>query len=256
MSTPSISLAGKVAVVTGGSRGIGKGIALMFAEAGADVVVCSRDTDGRLESAAEEIRKLGRRSLAVKADVTSSADIDNLVKQAKGELGAIDILINNAGTVLRATVMEHSEEDWDMVLDTNLKAVFVCSRAVGKVMMEQKRGNIINIASYRGLVAAPGRASYSVSKAGVIMLTSVLAYEFASHNIRVNAIAPGWVKTELTEPLWGDPKRNKAVTDTISMERWCTVDEIAKVALFLASDVAGYVTGHTLLADGGIIPSV
>ena len=148
------------------------------------------------------------------------------------------------------------ELDWDKVLDTNLKAVFLCSRAAGKVMMEQKRGNIINIASYRGIVAAPGRVSYSVSKAGVIMLTSVLAYEFASYNIRVNAIAPGWVKTGLTEPLWGDPKRNKAVTDTISMERWCTVDEIAKVALFLASDVASYVTGHTLLADGGIMPGV
>ena len=254
MSIPDISLAGKVAIVTGSSRGIGKGIALMFAEAGADVVVCSRNLDGKLGLAAEEVKGLGRSSLAVTADVTKSADIDNLVKQTKDEFGAVDILVNNAGTVLRANVVEHSEEDWDKVLDTNLKAVFLCSRAAGKVMMEQKRGNIINIASYRGIVAAPGRVSYSVSKAGVIMLTSVHAYEFASNNIRVNAIAPGWVKTGLTEPLWGDPKRNKAVTDTISMERWCTVDEIAKVALFLASDVASYVTGHTLLADGGIMP--
>ena len=255
MSIPSISLAGKVAIVTGSSRGIGKGIALMFAEAGADVVVCSRNTDGRLEPAAEEIRKLGRRSLAIKTDVTRSADVEKLVRKTKDELGAVDILVNNAGTIIRATVAEHSEVDWDGVLDTNLKAVFLCSRAAGKVMMEQKRGNIINIASYRGIMASPGRASYSVSKAGVIMLTSVLAYEFASYNIRVNAIAPGWVKTELTEPLWGDPKRSKTITDTISMARWSTVEEIAKVALFLASEAAGYVTGHTLLADGGIVPS-
>jgi len=256
MTIPSVSLAGKVAVVTGGSRGIGKGIALMFAEAGADVVVCSRNLDGKLGMAAEEIKGLGRRSLAVTADVTRSADIDNLVKKTMDEFGAIDILVNNAGTVTRATVVEHSEEDWDRVLDTNLKSYFLCSRAAGKVMMEQKRGNIINIASYRGIVAAPGRVSYSVSKAGVIMLTSVLAYEFASYNIRVNAIAPGWVKTELTEPLWGDPKRNKVITDTISIERWAAVAEMASVALFLASDLSSYVTGHTLLADGGIVPSV
>jgi len=227
----------------------------MFAESGADVVVCSRNTDGRLEAAAEEIRKLGRRSLAIKTDVTRAGDVENLVGKTKDELGAVDILVNNAGTIIRANVVEHSEADWDRVLDTNLKAVFLCSRAAGKVMMAQKRGNIINIASYRGVVASPGRASYSVSKAGVIMLTSVLAYEFASYNIRVNAIAPGWVKTELTEPLWGDPKRSKTITDTISMARWSTVEEIAKVALFLASETAGYVTGHTLLADGGIIPS-
>ena len=255
MTAPGISLAGKVAIVTGSSRGIGKGIALMFAEAGADIVVCSRDTDGRLEAAAEDMRKLGRRSLAVKTDVTRKADVENLVRKAKEELGAVDILVNNAGTIIRATVVEHSEEDWDRVLNTNLKGAFLCSQAAGKVMMEQKRGNIINIASYRGLVASPGRVSYNVSKAGVVMLTSVLAYEFASYNIRVNAIAPGWVKTELTEPLWGDPKRSKVITDTISMDRWATVDEIAKVALFLASDVAGYVTGQTLLADGGIVPS-
>jgi len=255
MSIPGVSLAGKVAIVTGSSRGIGKGIALMFAEAGADVVVCSRNTDGNLEPAADEVRKLGRRSLAIRADVTQKGEVENLVRKTRDELGAVDILVNNAGTVLRANVVEHSEEDWDKVLDTNLKGVFLCSQAAGRVMMEQKRGNIINIASYRGIWAAPGRVSYSVSKAGVIMLTSVLAYEFASYNIRVNAIAPGWVKTGLTEPYWGDPKRSKTVTDTISMERWSTVEEIAKVALFLASEAASYVTGHTLLADGGIVPS-
>ena len=252
MSIPGISLAGKAAIVTGGSRGIGKGIALMFAGAGADVVVCSRNLDGKLESAADEIRKLGRRSLAVKADVTRQADIDNLVKQTMEEFGAIDILVNNAGTVIRAPVVEHSEEDWDKVIDTNLKSYFLCSRAVGRVMMEQKRGNIINIASLRGIEGAAGRVSYSVSKAGVIMFTRVLALELVKYNVRVNAIAPGWIKTELTEPMWGNPKTNKEVTATIPMDRWASVDEMASVALFLASDLSSYVTGHTLVADGGM----
>lgn len=251
MSMPSLSLAGRVAIVTGSSRGIGKGIALMFAEAGADVVVCSRNLDGKLELAAEEIRKLGRRSLAVAADVANSADIDKLVKKTKEELGAIDILVNNAGTVARKSVIEHSEEDWDRVVDTNLKSCFLLSRAAGRIMMEQKRGNIINIASMRGIVAAPGRVSYTVSKAAVLMLTRVLALEFAPH-VRVNAIAPGWIMTELTSPQWQDPEIRKEIDATIPIDRWAAVEEMASVALFLASDVSSYVTGHILVADGGI----
>lgn len=251
MSIPGISLAGKAAIVTGGSRGIGKGIALMFAGAGADVVVCSRNLDGKLELAAEEIRKLGRRSLAVTTDVTQQTDIDNLVKQTTDAFGAIDILVNNAGTVIRAPVIEHSEEDWDRVVDTNLKSCFLLSRAVGKIMMEQKRGNIINIASMRGIVAAPGRVSYTVSKAAVIMLTRVLALEFAPY-IRVNAIAPGWIMTELTEPQWKDPKIRAEIDATIPIDRWASADEMASVALFLASELSSYVTGQTLVVDGGI----
>ncbi len=252
MTIPSISLAGKVAVVTGSSRGIGKGIALMFAEAGADVVVCSRDTDGRLEPTAEEIRKLGRRSLAIKTDVTQEAELENLVRKAKDEFGAIDILVNNAAAAVRAPVMEQSEEDWDKVVDTNLKSYFLCSRAVGRVMIEQKRGNIINISSARGIKGAPGRVGYSVAKAGVIMLTRVLALEFVQYNIRVNAIAPGWIMTELTAPQWKNPKIRKEIDATIPMGRWASADEMASVALFLASDMSGYVTGQTLAADGGI----
>ena len=251
MSMPSLSLAGKVAIVTGSSRGIGRGIALIFAEAGADVVVCSRNLDGKLELGAEEIRKLGRRSLAVTADVANNVDIDNLVKQTMAEFGAIDVLVNNAGTGIRTPVLEHSEEDWDKVLDTNLKSCFLLSRAVGKIMLEQKRGNIINIASMRGIVAASGRVSYTVSKAGIIMLTRVLALEFAPY-IRVNAIAPGWVRTELTEHQWKDPKICSEINATIPMDRWAAVDEMASVALFLASELSSYVTGQTLVVDGGI----
>ena len=252
MSVPNLSLAGKVAIVTGGSRGIGKAIALIFAEAGADVVVCSRDLDGKLGPAAEEIRGLGRRSLAVVADITQKAAVDNLVQRTMDEFGTIDILVNNAGTVIRASLLEHSEEDWDKVMDTNLKGSYLCSRAVAKIMMDQKRGNIISIASVRGIVGSAGRVSYSVSKAGVIMLTRVLALEFASYNIRVNAIAPGWIRTELTEPLYSDPKARKEIDATIPMGRWAAAGEMANVALFLASDVSSYVTGHTLVADGGI----
>lgn len=252
MGVPSLSLAGKVAIVTGSSRGIGKAIALTFAEAGADVVVCSRDLDGKLEPTAQEIRGLGWHSLAIQADITRKASIDALVQRTMDEFGAIDILVNNAGTVLRASVMEHSERDWDKVMDTNLKSYFLCSRAVGKIMMEQKRGNIISIASTRGIQAAPGRVGYSVSKAGVIMLTRVLALEFASYNIRVNAIAPGWIMTELTRSFWGDPKVREEVNATIPLGRFATPDEIASVALFLASDASSYVTGYTLVADGGL----
>ena len=252
MSIPSLSLAGKVAIVSGGSRGIGKAIALMFAEAGADVVVCSRNLDGRLESVAEEIRGLGRRSLAVSADIARPAEVDNLVQRTMAEFGAIDILVNNAGTTVITPVVEHREEDWDKVMDTNLKGYFLCSRLVGRIMIDRKRGNIINIASLRGLRGSPGKVGYSVSKAGVIMLTQVLALEFASDNIRVNAIAPGWIRTELSDIVYRDPKSRKEIDATIPMGRWAAPEEIASVALFLASDFSSYITGHTLVADGGV----
>ena len=252
MSVPSLSLEGKVAIVTGASRGIGKAIALTFAGAGADVVVCSRDLDGKLGTVAEEIKGLGRRSLAVPTDVMQKAALDNLVQKTMAEFGAIDILVNNAGTAVRKSVLEHTEEDWDKVIDTNLTSYFLCSRAVAKIMTEQKRGNIISIASVRGIRGAPGRIGYNVSKAGVIMLTRVLALEFASDNIRVNAIAPGWIKTEMTAPLMNDPEARKEIDATIPIGRWAEPDEMANVALFLASDMSSYVTGHTLVADGGI----
>jgi 2-deoxy-D-gluconate 3-dehydrogenase len=250
MPIPSLSLEGQVAIVTGGGTGIGRGIALEFAKAGADVVVTSRKL-ANLEKVAEEVRALGKHSLAVPADITNKVDVDNMVQRVMDEFGAIDILVNNAGTIVRASLLEHSEEDWDVVLDTNLKGYYLCSRAVGKRMVEQKKGNIINIASVRGIAAAPGRASYCVSKAGVPMLTRVLALELASYNIRANAIAPGWVKTNINEVLWGDPETYKQIAAPIPMGRWAEPSEIASVALFLASDASSYMTGHTIVVDGG-----
>jgi len=252
MGIPYFSLEGKVAIVTGGGTGIGRGIALEFAKAGADVVVGSR-TLANLEKVAEEVRALGKRSLAVPVDITKKTEVDNLVQRAMDEFGSIDILVNNAGTIVRASLLEHSEQDWDRVLDTNLKGYYLCSQAVGRRMVEQKRGNIINVASVRAITAAPGRASYCVSKAGVPMLTRVLALELVDYNIRVNAIAPGWVKTNLNELLWGDPETYKQLTAKIPMGRWAELSEIASVALFLASDASSYMTGHTIVVDGGLL---
>ena len=252
MGTPSLSLEGQVAIVTGGGTGIGRGIALEFAKAGADVVVGSRKL-ANLEKVAEEVRALGKHSLAVSVDITKKTEVDNMVQRVMDEFGVIDILVNNAGTIVRASLLEHSEEDWDRVLDTDLKGCYLCSRAVGKRMVEQKRGNIINIASIRSIAAGTGRASYCVSKAAVLMLTKVLALELVSYNIRVNAIAPGWVKTELTKVQWSDPETYKEITDPIPMGRWAEPSEIASVALFLASDASSYMTGHTIVVDGGFL---
>jgi len=253
MSVPDLSLTGKAAVVTGSSRGIGREIALAFAEAGADVVVCSRARDNSLEEVAGEIRGLGRRSLAVPTDVTQSAAVDNLVQRTVDEFGTIDILVNNAGIVVKAAVVEQKEEDWDKVMDTNLKGYYLCSQAVSRVMIDRKKGNIISIASARAFRGGRERVSYCVSKAGVVMLTRVLALELADYNIRVNAIAPGWLQTKLNEFVWRDPKAYDEIAATIPMKRWGTLREIANVALFLAADLSGYVTGHTLVADGGLL---
>ena len=250
MSKSKFSLEGKVAIVTGGSRGMGKAIALTFAEAGADVVVCSRGRDSSLDDVAEEIRGLGRRSLAVPTDISRKADIDNMVQRVIDEFGGIDILVNNAAIIILAPLVEHSEEDWDRIIDTNLKGYYLCSQAVGRRMVDQKKGNIINMAGVAAITAAQGIGSYCIAKAGVAMLSKVLALELASYNIRVNAIAPGWVKTKFTEP-WSDPKTVKQIEAEIPLGRWAVPDEIASVALFLASDASSYITGHTVVVDGG-----
>lgn len=255
MSVTVFSLESKVAIVTGASQGIGRAIAVAFAEAGADVVVCSRGLHSKLEPVVQEIQELGRHCLGVQADVTQEAAVDTVVQKAVGEFGTIDVLVNNVGTIIRLPIVEHNEKDWDHVIDTNLKSCYLCSQAASRVMIDQKRGNIINIASIYGIKAPPGRGSYVVSKAGVIMLTRVLAVELAAYNIRVNAIAPGWVKNEMTRPLWDQPEVMKQIEAGIPLGRWAEVNDIAKVALFLASDISSYITGHTIVADGGVVVS-
>jgi len=253
MSIPNLSLVGKVAIVTGGRRGIGEAIALAFAEAGADIGICDNVVeDGLLEAVAEKIKKVGRRSLAVEADVTRKSEVDNFVKRAMDEFGAIDILFNNAAIELEERMLECEEDDWDKVIDTDLKGYFLCAQAVGKGMVDQKRGNIINMASEDSFRASKrGNASYGIAKAGVVMLTRTLAKKLASYNIRVNAIAPGTVRAPLSMQLWTNPEYLKELEAVVPMGRIAETSDIIGPALFLASEASSYVTGHTIVVDGG-----
>jgi NAD(P)-dependent dehydrogenase (short-subunit alcohol dehydrogenase family) len=249
---PSFSLKGKVAIITGGKRGIGKAIALGFAEAGADVASCSRTIeDGQLQALAEEIQRLGRRSLAIQADVTQKTDVDNMVQQVVSEFGKIDILVNNAGIMIRKPLLELSEEEWDATLDINLKGYFLCSQAVARVMKEHGGGRIINVASVAGFEAILNSGIYCISKAGVIMATKVMARELAQYNIRVNAIAPGETRTRLSlasvDPEWG-----KEVADKTPLGRIAEPDEMVGAMIYLASDASSFVTGETIVVDGGL----
>ena len=253
MGLPSFPLPGKVAIITGGRRGIGRAIALALAEAGADIAICGRVIeDGELQAVAEEVKRLGRRSLAVQADITKKADVDGLVQRVMGEFGAIDILVNNAAMNIKAPLLELREDGWDRVIDTDLKGYYLCSQAVGKIMVDQKRGNIINIASTAAIKAAPEMGAYCIAKAGVVMLTKVLALELAKYNIRVNAIAPYMVKTKFSQPLWSDPQTLKQLESEIPLGRLAEPSDIIGAVLFLASDASSYITGHTIIVDGGL----
>jgi len=252
MSLPSFSLSGKVAVITGARRGIGKAIALAMAEAGAHVAICDRVIeDGELTAVAEAVRRLGQRSLALQADTTRKADVDNFVSKVIEEFSTIDILVNNAAMNIRGGLLELGEESWDKVIDTDLKGYYLCSQAIGKQMVSQNKGNIINIASTAAMWAVVEMSAYCIAKAGVVMLTRVLALELAKYNIRVNAIAPSMVKTKFSEPLWRDPESLKEIESGIPLGRVAEPGDIVGSALFLASDASSYITGHTIIVDGG-----
>lgn len=253
MTLPNFSLDGKVALVTGAKRGIGRTIALTFAEAGADVAVCGR-TLADLEKVAEEIKALGRRSLAIKTDVSIKGEVDSMIDRIVQEFGTIDILVNNAVVYTGGTLVELSEEDWDNTVDTGLKGYFICSQAAARVMIEKKEGNIINITSTAGIRPTGRQGAYSVIKAGGIMLTKLLAVELAEYNIRVNAIAPTMVKTEaVTDIERANPDVFRQFLTQLPLGRLTEVEELAGAALFLASDSSSYVSGHTLIVDGGRI---
>lgn len=250
MSAPELSLSGKTAVVTGASRGIGRAIALGFAQAGADVVVCSR-TLPDLEKVAEEIRAQGQRSLAVAANIAMKGEVDSLVQKTVEHFGTIDILVNNAAINVMRSLMELREDGWEKVMNVGLKGYFLCSQAAAKVMIERERGSIINMASGAAAKANPALGAYSISKAGVVMLTRVLAADLARHNIRVNAIGPSVVRTEFSRPLWDSADALKGIEATIPLGRIGETSDVVGVALFLASDLAGYITGQTIYIDGG-----
>lgn len=256
MTIPKFSMAGKVALIVGAKRGIGRAIALGFAEAGADVAVCARKVDdGKLNAVAEEIKKLGRRSLALQADISRKSDVDKTVQKVVKEFGAIDVLVNTAAILKFAPIIEMSEADWDETLDTDLKGYFLTSQAAGKVMVEQGRGAIINFASYAAFVARDDVGAYCIAKSGVVMLTKVFAAELARHNVRVNCIAPFMLQTQLYAfPGWGDKDFLKMREGLVPLGKAVLAEPTDAVgaALFLASDEAArYVTGHTLMLDGG-----
>jgi len=249
-----LSLEGKAAIVTGGRRGIGRAIALALAEVGADVALGDRVVDdGELDAVAEEVKKLGRRALAIQTDITRKADVDNLVQKTLAELGAVDILVNNAAMNIRAPLLELQEEGWDRVIDTDLKGYYLCSQAAGKIMVKQKGGNIINIASTAAMDTAPEMGAYCIAKAGVVMLTRILAIELAQYNIRVNAVAPSLVKTKFSQPLWSNAETLKEIEAGIPLGRLAEPGDIVGSVLFLASDASAYITGHTIVVDGGSV---
>ena len=251
MTLPNFSLDGKVAIVTGAKGSIGKAIALTFAEAGADVVVCGRSLPD-LEKVAEEVRALGRRSLAVKTDVSVKSEVESMVARTVKDFNTIDILVNNAVLYASGPLVNLGEEDWDNTINTGLKGYYLCSQATARVMMEQKKGNIINMSSTAGIRPSGRQGAYSVIKAGGIMLTKLLAAELAEYNIRVNALAPTLVSTESTA-IANNPELVRAFLPQLPLGRLTEVEEVAAAALFLASDSSSYVSGHTLIIDGGRI---
>ena len=251
LGTNLFDLSGRVAVVTGAGRGLGRVMALALAAAGADVVVSSR-TAGELEAVRDEIIAApGRRSEAITADCTGEAGCEALVAETVARLGSIDILVNNAGINIRKPVLELTAEEYRRVLATNLEGYFNCARAAGRRMVEQRHGKVINISSIMGTVALPTQAAYASSKGGVEQLTKVMALEWATAGVQVNAIAPTYFETELTRPLFEDPERNAFITGRTPMGRWGQPHELAGAVIFLASGASDYITGHTLAVDGG-----
>ncbi|HVF28499.1 MAG TPA: SDR family NAD(P)-dependent oxidoreductase [Pyrinomonadaceae bacterium] len=239
------------ALVTGGNRGLGRVIAEALAQAGADVAIVSRTLSDCRATAEELASSTGRRVVGIAADVTQSSDVERLAAAVETELGQVDILVNNAGLNVRGAAEELSEADWDAVISTNLKAPFLCGRAFGPRMCRRGWGRIINLGSILSVVALPGRAPYASSKAGVINLTRVLALEWASQGVTVNAICPGPFATDMNKQLLNDPAAYQAFVAKIPVGRWGELHEIAGAALFLASDAASYITGSALFVDGG-----
>lgn len=246
------SLEGEVALITGGRRGIGRAIALAFAEAGADIAVADMAADtGELDAVVEQVQALGRSALAVSADTTIKTDVDNMVDQVTQKFGKIDVLVNNAGIFIQSPIMTISEQDWDKLFDVDLKGFFLCAQAVGRHMMERRKGNIINLGTQWAFKTGPGMGPYGVAKAGVIMLTRVLARELSPYNIRANTIAPGTVKTDFSKAAWSDPQILAQIEAGIPLGRCGETDDLLGAALFLASPASAYITGNVIIADGG-----
>lgn len=246
-----MNLEGKAALVTGASRGIGREIALELARQGANVAVNFAGSEAKANEVVDEIKALGRDAFSIKCNVANTIEVTEMVKAAIDQFGRLDILVNNAGITRDNLLMRMKEEEWDEVIDTNLKGVFLTTKAVTRQMMKQRQGRIINLASIVGVSGNPGQANYVAAKAGVIGLTKTTAKELASRNITVNAIAPGFITTDMTDKLPEDIKAE--MLKQIPLARLGEPKDIAKAAAFLASDDAAYITGQTLHIDGGMV---
>jgi NAD(P)-dependent dehydrogenase (short-subunit alcohol dehydrogenase family) len=244
-------LDGKVAIVTGGGRGIGEAIAIALAEAGADVAVCAR-TDKQIKEVAGKIEKIGRRALAIPTDVRKWEQVQNMADKTVAELGRVDILVNNAGILGYAWLLDTPEKTWHDIIDTNLTSVFLCTKAVGKYLIKQKSGKVINVASAAGVAGSPRQAPYHASKAGIILFTKALALEWNRYNINVNTIAPGFFITDMTKPITFDKKFYEKFLEKIPLRRLGNPEEIGPLAVYLASDASSYMTGETIVIDGGV----
>ncbi len=249
LETKSGNLKGKVAVVTGASRGIGRAIAIALASEGAFVVINYANSSQAADDVVTAIANLGSEAISLKADVSKADEVENFFQSVLDKWGRVDILINNAGITRDTLLMRMKLDDWQSVIDLNLTGVFLCTRQVAKVMLKQKSGRIVNIASVSGLMGNPGQANYSASKAGVVGLTKTIAKELASRGITANAVAPGFISTDMTENLKADD-----ILKFIPLGRYGTAEEVAGLVKFLAADpAAAYITGQTFNVDGGMV---
>jgi len=243
-------LEGKVAIVTGASGGIGQAVAVAMAAAGADVVVCGQN-QGRLDATAQLVQSSGRKVLSHAMNISQADSVQQMVDDVMQKWGRIDVMVNNAGITRDGLIMRMSEQDWDEVMNVNLKSIFLCTRAVTRVMMKQRSGSIINISSIIGLIGNPGQANYAASKGGIISFTKSVARELASRNIRANAIAPGFIETSMTEKI--PENLQKKMLEAIPLGRYGKPENVADLAVFLAGDRSSYITGQVISICGGMV---
>lgn len=247
-----MGLSGKVALITGSARGIGKAIALELANHGANIVINDILTENEINKTLKEIKRSTNKTIGIKADITKLDEVESMVKEIINKFGKIDVLINNAGITRDSLLIRMKEEDWDAVININLKGTFNCSKTVAKYMMREKKGGkIVNISSVIGLIGNIGQTNYAASKAGIIGLTKSMAKELALRNINVNAIAPGFIETDMTKKL--PEKVRQDLQQQIPLKRLGIVEDVAKAVYFLVSDAANYITGQVINVDGGMV---